>query len=260
MTRTSKPGWDRVASWLRSWDPETTRRASWGAVAVIACALLWPVLAPGGEVPTPTSPPARSDIAARPSAPAGPDTDCPVLDPPPEPTPAGLEAVSTSVVGRNAIVESTRWAPDDRRRASGAWPRSPSAATVRLDAVWFEPDGQQAPAPVSDAGRPVTGVVANGLDGAISVYTVRADRPRSDLGGAAHQHGLGPDVAGACRCPASAEPHVRAGVLSPSWRRVERPRDLSPRPSAGDGGAAGGQPSRIGMRTPCSAAVRSAMS
>ncbi|WP_353951516.1 hypothetical protein V6K52_18075 [Knoellia sp. S7-12] len=214
--RATKPDWDRAVGRFRSWDPETTRRISWGAVAIITSALVWPLLAPGGEVaPTPSSPRSTTEVAGVPLAADSTESDCAVVGGPQDPPPAGLAAVSTSVVGRNAIVESIRWA---RTTREGLWGVAAVAecGAVRLDAVWTEPTGQRRRHNISHTGRPVIGVVADGVDGAISVYTVRGTAEGSisallhistDRGATWQERSV----------PPSAEAHVRAGVLPPSW-------------------------------------------
>lgn len=214
MTGTPKP--DRSVGRFRGWDPETTRRISWGVVAVIASALAWPLLTSAGEVPpTPGSPRGTSEIAGAPLAGDSTESDCAVVRPQ-DPPPAGLAAVSTSVVGRNAIVESIRWA---QTTSEGLWGVAAVAecGAVRLDAVWIESTGQRRRHNVSHTGRPVIGVVADGMEGAISVYTVRGSSEGSitatlhistDSGVTWQERAV----------PSSAEPHVRAGVLPPNWR------------------------------------------
>lgn len=222
MGQTPKPDWDRAAGRFNSWDPESTRRISWGAVAVIASALVWPFLAPDGEVrPAPSSPRITTEVAGAPLAADRPEPDCTVEDRPQEPPPAGLAAVSTSVVGRNAIVESIRWAQTTRE---GLWGVAAVAEcdAVRLEAVWIEPTGQRRRHNVSHAGRPVIGVVADGPDGAISVYTVRGT---SDGAISAMLH-ISTDRGVTWQeraVPPSAEPYVRAGVLPPNWREWSVP-------------------------------------
>ncbi|MFC7490890.1 MULTISPECIES: hypothetical protein [unclassified Knoellia] len=217
MRRTPRPHWDRAVGRVSSWDPETTRRISWGAVAVIASALVWPLLVSDGEVrSTPSSLRTTTEVVGPPATADSTEPDCVVVDQPQDPPPPGLAAVSTSVVGRNAIVESIRWA---QRSRAGLWGVAAVAecGAVRLDAVWVGPTGQKRRHNVSHTGRPVIGVVADGLDGAISVYTVRGGAGGSlsatlhistDLGVTWQQRAV----------PPSAEPHVRAGVLPPSWQ------------------------------------------
>ena len=50
MRRTPKPQWDRAAGLFSNWDPETTRKVSWGAVALLVLALLWPLTPPDAKV------------------------------------------------------------------------------------------------------------------------------------------------------------------------------------------------------------------
>ena len=119
-------------------------------------------------------------------------------------------------MGRDAIRESIRWA---RTTGEGLWGVAAVAEcdAVRLDALWIEPTGQKHRHNISHTGRTVIGVVADGLDGAISVYTVQATAKGSisamlhistDRGATWEERAV----------PPSGEPDVRAGALPPNWR------------------------------------------
>jgi hypothetical protein len=114
-------------------------------------------------------------------------------------------------------VESTRWGLAGSR---GLWGVAAVAecGADRLDAVWFGPTGQKQRYRVSRPGHPVVGVVANGLDGAISVYSVRAAADErftavlhisTDWGRTWEERAV----------PTAAQDDVRAGALSPQWRQ-----------------------------------------
>jgi hypothetical protein len=217
MRAQPNPDWDRVAGWLDGSNPRATRRVSWVAVGALAVAVVW-------SVATPDSTPRRLHddragvVAAAAATPAVPRAAaCWPESGRPEPRPAGLSAVSTGRVQPGGVVESTRWGTAGRR---GLWGVAAVADcnTVRLDAVWFEPSGRKHRHRIGGSGLSATGVVANGLDGAIAAYSVRTDRLgrldallhiSTDWGVTWEQR----------QVPRSAEPDVRAGVLSPDWTR-----------------------------------------
>ncbi|MFC7485925.1 hypothetical protein ACOCJ7_05305 [Knoellia sp. CPCC 206453] len=217
MRRTPKPDRDSAAGRFNGWVPDTTRMTDWGAVALIALALVWALLAPDATVrPTPSDPPVTAEDARDPVVADRPEPDCATVDRPQEPPPAGFAAVSTSLVSRDAIMESIRWAQNTRE---GLWGVAAVAEcdAARLDAVWTDPNGARRRHNVSPSGRPVIGVVADGPDGAISVYSVRGTSTGSisvllhistDRGATWQEREV----------PRSGESYVRAGVLPASWK------------------------------------------
>ncbi len=217
MTGTPRPGVDRVAGWLDGSDPRTTRRVGWGAVAAIAVALAWPTSTSEGSERRPSDHRSVGEPAQGPAAVARPEPTCPAGTGPQAAPPAGLSRYSTGRVGALGVVESTRWGVAGSR---GLWGVAAVAdcGAVRLDAVWFGPMGQKQRYRISRPGEPGVGVVANSLDGAISVYSVR-----TTVGGglAATLHistnwGLTWEER---EVPPSAEDDVRAGALPAQWRQ-----------------------------------------
>ncbi|KGN34382.1 hypothetical protein N802_12180 [Knoellia sinensis KCTC 19936] len=216
------PDWDKVSGWFDGSDPRTTRAISWGAIALLAIAFALTLGSSGGEQHSP-------NVQSSPSVAAGSSPSVGLIEPActrapsprvprrPDPRPPGLAKFSTGPVGPGAVVESTRWGQEGR---DGLWGVAAVAGcdAARLDAVWVDSRGQKHRHQISDPGQSVIGVVANGLDGAISVYAVRAqaEGPLSAMlhistdWGATWQERV---------VPTSAEPHVRAGVLSPDWRQ-----------------------------------------
>lgn len=217
MLRTPKRDRDSADGRFNGWVPDTTRMTDWGAVALIALALVWALLAPDGSVrPTPSDPPVTAVDARDPTIADRPEPACAAVDRAQEPPPAGFAAVSTSLVSRDAIMESIRWAQNTRQ---GLWGVAAVAEcdAAHLDAVWTDPTGQRRRHNVSHSGRPVIGVVADGLDGAISVYTVGG----TSTGSVSALLHISTDRGAtwqAREVPRSGEPYVRAGVLPTSWR------------------------------------------
>ena len=217
MRGNPRPVVDRVAGWLDGSDPRTTRRVSWGAVAAIAVALAWPTPTSDGS---PERPPDRPSVEAPAQGPAvvpGPEPTCAAGTGPSTPRPAGLARYSTGQVGEFGVVESTRWGAAGSR---GLWGVAEVAdcGAVRLDAVWFGPTGQKHRHRISRPGRPEVGVVANSLDGAISVYGVRA----LVGGGFTATLHISTDWGRTWQkreVPPSAEDDVRAGALPAQWRQ-----------------------------------------
>ena len=212
-----KPVRDRISRWFDGSDPRSTARLGWAAVGGLAVALVWSVASPDGAPrrlleDRGESVATASSTAVVPRAPA-----CWPESGRRDPRPAGLSAVSTGPVQQGGVVESTRWGAAGR---NGPWGVAAVADcnTVRLDAVWFEPSGRKQRHRIGGSGLSATGVVANGLDGAIAVYSVRTD-PSGRLDALLH---ISTDWGATWqerRVPASAEPDVRAGLLSSQWRR-----------------------------------------
>lgn len=210
---------ERAAGWVDGSDPAATRRLGWAAAGVLAVALAWPLASPNGSGP-PTDDgvaSAGAGAAAGRADPPRPQPTCGSEVVAPDPRPAGLATVSPSRVGTGGVVESTRWGAEGGR---GLWGVAAVAEcnAVRLDAVWIGPTGQKQRQRLSPPGESPIGVIANGLDGAISVYSVRADATgrlsallhiSTDWGRTWQERAV----------PASAEPDVRAGRLSPQWSR-----------------------------------------
>ncbi|MFW5471360.1 hypothetical protein ACOCJ4_15100 [Knoellia sp. CPCC 206435] len=208
---------DRVAGWLDGSDPRTTRRVSWGAVAAIAIALAWPTPASDGSQRHPTGRPSVAAPAQGPAVATDADPACAAGAGPSAPRPAGLARYSTGQVGASGVVESTRWGVAGSR---GLWGVAEVAdcGAVRLDAVWFGPTGQKHRYRISPPGQPEIGVVANSLDGAISVYGVRA----LVGGGFTATLHISTDWGLTWQereVPPSAEEDVRAGALPAQWRQ-----------------------------------------
>lgn len=208
---------DRVAGWLDGSDPRATRRVSWAAVAILAVAVGWSLAAPDGISGRLTD--ARgAAVAAAPSTDVVPRAPaCWPESSRPDPRPQGLAAVSTGLVGPDGVVESTRWGLAGR---NGLWGVAAVADcnTVRLDAVWIDPHGRKQRHRIGGTGLSATGVVANGLDGAIAVYSVRTGRS-GRLDALLH---ISTDWGATWQdrqVPASAEPDLRAGLLSAQWWR-----------------------------------------
>lgn len=223
MRSEPNPLWDRVAGWLDGSDPRATGRLGWGAVAALAVAVGWSLATPDGThgepPPSPTS--ARAAATADPTAgraePAGPaEAACTRPAREPEPRPPGLSRFSPGPLAPGAARESTRWGAPGQH---GLWGVAEVAEcdSVRLDAVWIGPTGQKHRYRISRPGQSIIGVVANGLDGAISIYSVSAASPgrfaailhiSTDWGVTWEEREV----------PPSAERDVRAGLLSAQWR------------------------------------------
>ncbi|MFW5473499.1 hypothetical protein ACOCJ5_09325 [Knoellia sp. CPCC 206450] len=217
MRGTPSPVLDRVAGWLDGSDPRATRWAGWVVVAALAIALGRAFVAPDGAPAV--APSDRGSVQTTggdgttgPRAPAcWPESGRPITRPP------GLAAVSTGPVHPNDVVESTRWG---RLGSRGLWGVAAVAEcnVVRLDAVWFEPGGRKQRHRIDGSGPAATGVVADGLDGAIAIYSVGVD----GAGRLAAQLHISTDWGRTWQqreVPASAEPDVRAGLLPAQWER-----------------------------------------
>ncbi|KGN41739.1 hypothetical protein [Knoellia aerolata] len=218
MRGTPKAVGDRVADWLDGSDPRTTRRVGWGAVVAFAVAFGWPLAASDGGGPggSPSAVAVRAPAAAPGDAPR-PRPTCSPGAAAPDPRSAGLSNVSPSRVGIGGVVESTRWG---RKGSRGLWGVAAVAecGSSWLDAVWIAPSGQKQRHRMSRPEEPAVGVVADGLDGAISAYSVRTDASgrisailhiSTDWGRTWEEREV----------PASAEGDVRAGTLSARWRQ-----------------------------------------
>lgn len=208
---------DRVAGWFDGSDPRATRRVSWAAVGALATAVVWSLATQDG--PLPRLPDGRvGPVAAAVPAATGPRAPaCWPESGTGDPRPAGLAAVSTGPVRQGGVVESTRWG---RAGRNGLWGVAAVADcnTVRLDAVWFDHSGRKQRHRIGGSGLSATGVVANGLDGGIAVYSVRTNRS-GRLDALLHISTDWGETWQERQVPASAEPDVRAGVLSPDWTR-----------------------------------------
>ncbi|MDT0212857.1 hypothetical protein Q9R29_03065 [Rothia sp. ARF10] len=217
MRGTPNPVVDRVAGWLDGSNPRATARAGWAAVVAVVLALGWSVTAPDG---TPGRLPDDRGAATAPDSSAAVGPTAPKCWPESglsTPRPAGLAAVSTGPVHPDDVVESTRWG---RLGSRGLWGVAAVAEcnVVRLDAVWFEPGGRKHRHRIDGSGPAATGVVADGLDGAIAIYSVGVDA----AGRLAAQLHISTDWGLTWQereVPASAEPDVRAGQLSAQWER-----------------------------------------
>lgn len=216
MRGTPNPVVDRVAGWLDGSNPRATARAGWAAVVAVTLAIGWSVAAPEG---TPGRLPDDRRTATAPdtSAVVPRAPDCWPESGRPNTRPPGLAAVSTSPVDPNDVVESTRWG---RLGSRGLWGVAAVAEcnVVRLDAVWFEPGGRKQRHRIDGSGPAATGVVADGLDGAIAIYSVGVD----GAGRLAARLHISTDWGRTWQqreVPTSAEPDVRAGQLSAQWER-----------------------------------------
>ncbi|KGN36066.1 hypothetical protein N798_01615 [Knoellia flava TL1] len=206
---------DRVAGWLDGSNPRATRRFGWAAVAAVALALAWPFSASDGVAPHAAGP--ASDVGTAPTAVVPRAPECWPESGRASTRPPGLAAVSTSPVDPNDVVESTRWG---RLGSRGLWGVAAVAEcnVVRLDAVWFEPGGRKQRHRIDGSGPAATGVVADGLDGAIAIYSVGVD----GTGRLAARLHISTDWGRTWQqreVPASAEPDVRAGQLPAQWER-----------------------------------------
>ena len=215
MTRESTTVWDRVAGWLDGSDPRATARAGWVAVTAVALALGWSIVLPDGTPAGPAGDRGSAQAAADTSAARAPA--CWPESGRASTRPAGVAAVSTGPVEPGEVVESTRWG---RAGRNGPWGVAAVAdcTVVRLDAVWIEPSGRNQRHRIDGSGPSATGVVANGLDGAFAIYSVSAD----GAGRLAAQLHISTDRGRTWQqrdVPPTAEPDVRAGVLSSQWQR-----------------------------------------
>ncbi|CAN7287049.1 hypothetical protein [Knoellia sp. LjRoot47] len=206
---------DWVSRALDGSDPRATARAGWVAVAALALALGWSVVTPDGTPAGPVGAHGSTRAAA-----GGTDERAPACWPEsgrPSTRPVGLAAVSTGPVEPGEVVESTRWG---QAGSNGPWGVAAVAdcTVVRLDAVWIEPSGRKQRHRIDGSGSSATGVVANGLDGAIAIYSVGVDA----AGRLAAQLHISTDWGRTWQqreVPSSAEPDVRAGQLSAQWER-----------------------------------------